>query len=356
MEKNYSFVLTLFLGILIFSQDALCQIPVLYVGRDDIGAYQADRDMVDSLKAWGYTPDFVGSTLFSSFTDTSGNALDYNNYDAIFIHETVDSKAVKAFGTTDEYPLPCVNMEGYAVSNSSERWAWLADAETELFQAEDLAGTDDDMILVIKDDTHYITKHYNSGDEVAWSSATETTDIEAIRPVAVQEVNEIYENTLGVIKAQEDQSGFWNFFTIEDVGGFGNKMVFWGVNAIGINGVDLDKSLGTPDFYNLTKRSCAWAYDNMVDVEKTMISHDMDLISFPNPTSDYVTVRFQMKNKASVSATLYNVTGQQVDIVRKDGQSGTNHFVLDSKKYTSGIYHLQIDTGKESAVTKIVIR
>lgn len=341
----------------IFSMDCFSQRPVLFVGRDNIGDYQSDQDLYDSLISWGYVPEFVGSGNFSTFVNESGDALNYDNYEAIFINETVDSKSMLSFGTTDNYPLPCINMEGYVVSNTNDRWAWLADASTELIQTAEGEGTEDDMILVIQDDSHYITYNYDEGDEVEWSSATEADDIVAIRPVSIEEVNLPYSNILGVMKSQEGESSFANFLTIDEIGESDNKMVFWGLNHVGLNGVDQTKNLGTVAFYDLIHRSCEWAYDDaIIQSVNNQGSENMNLVAFPNPAETYVTVRYYARGNGPMTATLFNMAGQRVDERTKKAHYGKNYLILDGRDYESGIYNLHVEVGNQSSTTKVVIK
>ena len=357
MKKNYTRFLLIFIALAIFSTDGYNQSHILFVGRDNLGAYQSDVDLIDSLRSWGNTCEYIGSGTYEQGLDSAGNAIDYNNYDAIFINETVDSKSMRAFGSEAvDYPLPCINLEGYCVSESNERWAWLADAANELFQAASGEGTADDLVLVIGDDQHYITYNYTEGDEVAWSAATEADDIAAVRPVSIQEVNVTYDAKLGTILAQQTEADFYNFVAIDEIGGAGNKMIYWGLNHAGLNGVDQTKSLGTPAFFDLIKRSCEWAYEDAVvqSVEAPQFEN-LELVAFPNPASSYITVKYYVMNEASVTATLYNMAGQQVDVFTDMAKYGKNYLILDAKKYRSGIYNLKLDTGSETAFTKVVV-
>ena len=354
MKKNYFNYYVCILMLMVISLDGFGQKPVLFVGRDNLGNYQSDQDLFDSLTAWGYVPEFVGSGNFASFVNESGDVLDYGNYEAIFINETVDSKAMMSFGTTDGYPLPCITLEGYVVSNTNDRWAWLADAGTELMQTSE--GTEDDKIMIIKDNTHYITNNYETGQEVAWSSATEQDDIASIFSVSIEEVNIPYSGFLGQMKSHASESSFWNFLTIDKIGDSDNKMVFWGIIHSGLNGVDQTKSLGTPEFFDLIKRSCEWAYDDAViqSVEKQGFE-EMNLVAFPNPALTYVTVRFNIINNSTMTATLFDMAGQQVDVYAKKTHQGKNYLILDARKYTPGIYYLRVEIGNKSEFVKIVV-
>jgi hypothetical protein len=359
MKRFYTrlFIFTLALGV--FASDAFAQKPVLFVGRDNLGDYQSDQDLYDSLTAWGYAPEFWDSNgEYDQGIDADFNELDYANYEAMFINETVDSKAMGRFATDDGgYPLPCVNLEGYAVASGNDRWAWIDDNATELIQAAEGAGTADDQVLIIKDNSHYITQVFNIGDEIPWSADVPEADIAEIRPVSIQEVNVTYDGKLGQMKSQSSESGFWNLVTVDDIDGSGNRMVYWGVNDIGLSGTAQDGHYGTSEFYTIIKRACAWAYDNAGTNSVEQVAKDQfNLVAFPNPASERVTVRFRASVSNNATAVLYNVTGQQVDMFRQMTREGKNFMYLDANKYPAGIYHLRLDVDGETAVTKIVIQ
>jgi hypothetical protein len=357
MRKIYARLLTLSLAMMVFAADGYSQASILFVGRDNLGDWQSDQDIYDSLTAWGYWPEF-----WDSNTDyTTGVGLDYGNYDGMVVNETVDSK-VMGKHAEDGYPLPCVIMEGYAVATGSDRWAWIDDNATELYQTPDASGTADDQVLLIKDNSHYITQEFQVGDEVIWSSADLAADIAEIRPVSVKEVNVTYDLKLATMKSHDSQAGFWNMVTVNDIAGNGNRTVFWGINANGLNGSENTAtaaagSFGTPEFYNLLKRSVEWilgaGVGTGVEVSRT---NAFELVAFPNPATERVTVRFRANSTAFATATLYNMAGQTVDVFTRATVEGNNYLFLEAGNYPAGIYHLNLDVNGERAVTKVVIQ
>lgn len=357
MKRLYARLFVLSLALCVFASDGFGQKPVLFVGRDNLGDYQSDQDLFDSLTAWGYAPEFWDSNgEYDEGLDADFNPLDYGNYEAMFIHETVDSKAMIRFATDEGgYPLPCINLEGYCVASGNDRWAWIDDNGSELIQSD--GGTEDDLVVIIKDNSHYITQNYNMGDEVPWSALTEASDIEANGPVSIQEVNVTYDGKLAQMKSHSGEAGFWNLVTVDDIDGSGNKMVYWGLNHIGLNGEAQDGSYGTPEFFDLIKRACAWAYDDAgANSVERFATDQMNLVAFPNPASERVTVRFRAAVNANANAVLYNVAGQQVDRFQRMTREGKNFMYLDADKYPAGIYHLRLDVEGETAVTKVVIQ
>lgn len=357
MKKIYYQIIVLSIAMLLIASDGFSQTPILFIGRDAIGTYQSDQDMVDSLTSWGYVCDYWGSQDYQA-----GVGFTYDGAEGIVISESVDSKMMGAFGTADDYPLPAVNMEGYAVAANSgdePRWSWVDDTGAELLQTDDFAGTADEQVLIIKDNTHYITEIFDIGDEVPWSSATAAATIEVIRPVSTKEVNVPFSAKLGQMKSHASSSDFWNLLTVDEMGASKNKMVFWGVNHIGLNGDPTTESLGTPEFYTILKRSVDWAIKDAgsdpISVESRQ-ANNFELVAFPNPASERVTIRFRAESQVNATASLYNMAGQQVDMFNKLTVQGNNFLFLNADQYVAGIYQLRIDFDGESAVTKVVIQ
>ncbi|MEX0987882.1 MAG: T9SS type A sorting domain-containing protein [Bacteroidales bacterium] len=358
MKNFYSQFSVILLALLLVAADANSQKKILFVGRDALGDYQSDQDMVDSMIAWGYDPVFWDSNgEYDVGTGPDFNPLDYANYEGVFFNETVDSKAVARFAS-DGYPLPCINLEGYAVATGNDRWAWISDNGAELFQTPDAGGTADDQVFVVADNSHYITEIFDVGEEIVWSTADIATDIAANRPVSIMEVNVTYDGKLGTMKSHAAQDNFWNLATIDDMDGTENRMVFWGLNHIGLNGEAQDGSYGTPDFFTMIKRASAWAYDgaeSSTSVEAVK-SDPLSLSTYPNPAEEKVTIRFHSASQSDFTATLFSITGQQMEVITRAAVSGINHLSLDVNKFPAGIYHLKLQIEGNVAVSKIMIR
>ena len=360
MKKLYTRFFMVTLAMMIFAADGFGQKTILFVGRDSPGYYQSDTDLFDSLTAWGYVPEFAASKAEYALRTVNFNPLDYGNYEGMFICETVDSKAMAIFAS-DGYPLPSVNLEGYAVAAGNDRWAWLNDNGTELIQTGDAAGSADDQILVIKDNTHYITEVFDVGNEIPWSTVTEPTVLASVRPVSIKEVNQAFSAKLGQMKSHAGEADFWNFVTVDAIGPSDNKLVYWGLHHAGLDGIDepsaADSNFGTPEFFTLIKRSCEWAYgDTGGSTSIREHSRSFGLTAYPNPASGRLTVQFSAESEINSTATLYNVAGQQVDIFNKVTVEGRNFMYLDAAKYPAGIYQLHLDLNGVSAVTKVVIQ
>jgi hypothetical protein len=358
MKRFYFRLITLSLALMVFAADGFSQKSILLVGRGNYDN-QSDDDMFDSLTAWGYAPVFWTSENIEARVDDDFNDLDYSLYEAIVINESVDSKSMREFGTSDDYPLPCLNMEGFCVATTSDRWAWV-DGDA-IMQTASGGGTPDEQIFIVKDNSHYITQVFNIGDEIPWSNST--VEVEEIRPVSIQEGTVPFSAKLGQMKSHAGSADYWSMITVDEIGGPGNKLVFWGVSGVGLDGLSDNTgvssgSYGTPKFYTLVRRSLEWILDETgggVSVEAPL-AEQMELVAYPNPASDRVTIRFRSLNAQPYTATLYNVAGQQVDLLKKQTHAGRNYLFLDANKYPSGIYQMRIDMEEGTAITKVVIQ
>ena len=325
------------------------QKKILFVGRDALGAFAADADQFDSLAVWGYVPEYIMSSDFSTSDITV-----YDGYDGIFFSETISSGHVTAFATHG-YPLPAVNMEGYAPR--SDRWGWITDNVTQFWQTENGLGTEDDKAIVIKDNSHYITQIFNVDDEVVWSTAT-GTDMAQNEPCSFMEVNVTFTNKLAKEKAHiASKPDFWTMITIDPSVTIPNKMFLWSMNAVGLDGDGQLLHLGTPEYYIILKRACDWTFDNMPEsVPDNLKQVDYKLIAFPVPSSDQVTIRFNAPNPLPARVTLYNVAGQQLEILlEKSTKVGNNFIVLDANKYPGWMYYVRLEIEGRTEFAKIII-
>jgi hypothetical protein len=220
-------------------------------------------------------------------------------------------------------------------------------------------GSEDELTIVIEDNTHYITEVFEQGDEIPWSLATDPTDIAAIRAVSVMEANVEYTSKLAQVESHASvNSEFWNLVAIDGIDPGFNKMVLWGITGQGLNGVSQLLHIASPEFFTIIRRASDWAFkdaQSSVSVQ-SLSENNYNLEAYPNPASTEMTIKFRSEKFTPVTATLFNITGQQVDVIREDAVQGNNFIQLNAEKYSSGLYHIRLDIDGESAYTKIVIR
>ncbi len=352
MKKLYTKLFFLLMMLMITSAYVSAQKTLLYIGREDPpDGFQMDRDLIDSLTSWGYTINYITSPNYAT-----SNADIYTGNDGVFISETVNSSDMTNFGARDNYPLPCVNTEGF--TPRSDRWAWITDNATEFYQAATDAGTEDEKVIVIKDNTHYITKIYDAEQEVTWSNAS-GTDIAATRAVSIKEVNVPYSAKLAKTKAYASEDDFWTMVTIDSSATFPNNMFFWGMVGPGINGVDQLQHLGTQAFFTIIKRACEWTYNlipHITNVELNTLDNT-NLVAFPNPATVRATIRFNASETQRAIVTLNDITGKELEVLMdKKVQPGNNFVFPEVSKYSAGVYLIKLSIGDKTQFTKLIVK
>ncbi len=355
MKNLYIRFFSLIIMLSLLPAAGFSQKKIMFIGRGDAlepVTYQSDKDIFDSLTAWGYVPEYwsnaeIGSGLQSSF---------YGDYDGIFIAETVNSGDMNSIAT-DGYELPIVNLEGF--TPRTNRWAWNTDDAAEFYQAAEAAGTVDDNSIIIKDNSHYITKNFNVGDEVPWTTAV-GADQTAIRSVSWKEAQVGFTHKLAVNKAHAAMADFWHMIALDDTETPGVKIFMWGVVHTGLDGGDpATLSIGSPEFFTLLKRGCDWTYDEM-EVDPTAVNEfrktTFDIKAFPNPSSDRFLIRFNAPRAGTAVATIYSLTGQRIASFNKYAVAGRNSFEINASDYAAGIYHVGIELDGRTEYLKLVVR
>ena len=81
-----------------------------------------------------------------------------------------------------------------------------------------------------------------------------------------------------------------------------------------------------------------------------------DIVVTPNPTTDFVTVKFNAAKVTDVSIYLYDNTGKTMVTHKQKTVRGNNSIVLaDLNKFNAGVYELKLVLGEETFVKKLMI-
>jgi len=336
---------------LMFISTGFSQKTIMFVGRStsmDALTYQSEQDLFDSLTAWGYAPEYWSGAEIQA----GGLEAFYPDYDGILVSETISSSQVNNLAA-DGYPLPIVNMEGYVPRDG--RWNWLTDNEAGFIHTpEDPGGTEEDQFIIIKDNNHWITRNYNIDDEIRWTTG-EIDNPAIIRSVSFIEEIVTFSSKLAISKAHADMSDFWTMVAIDD-DVLPNRVFLWGMHATGLDAETMGVSEGTAEFFQIVRNACEWAFDGK-DVGVKEVPKDVyELAAFPNPASERVIVRFNSPVHGQALATLYNITGQRIDILSKDAVAGKNFIEMSAKDYAPGIYHLGLELNGHTEYLKLVIQ
>jgi len=79
--------------------------------------------------------------------------------------------------------------------------------------------------------------------------------------------------------------------------------------------------------------------------------------NYPNPAREFTHVRVDLPAASSLTLKVYNLTGQQIDVLDKGRvNSGQHLFRLDTSGYLPGIYLYTIQSGNARHTGKLVVR
>jgi len=77
--------------------------------------------------------------------------------------------------------------------------------------------------------------------------------------------------------------------------------------------------------------------------------------NYPNPFNPTTTISFNLPVATNYTLTVYNVTGQQIDVFAGSADAGTVAIDVDASNWASGIYFYKLNAGDFSATKKMVL-
>ena len=108
-------------------------------------------------------------------------------------------------------------------------------------------------------------------------------------------------------------------------------------------------------YYRLreTDRNGSSIYSEIVSVN---LQNDNSINVFPNPASDYVNVKFTLKETSSVTVDLMDISGNRVsNLISENGMKGDINKTFNVSSYSKGVYFLKIKDEKYSSLKKLII-
>jgi hypothetical protein len=353
MKKNHIILLCIVFALTLSLANTYGQDSILYIRQDpSTGTYASDGQFADSLTSWGYQVGFINQSDFDA------TAPEWSNYIGIFINEPVNSGKVAKFGPSrDNYPVPCICFEGWAPKVAN--WGWLGDDATDL--KTNTAGSVNELSIVIRDNSHYITNIFNVGDVINWSNNT-GSDTSSITIGSIKEVSVTYTHKLAQNLALQAETDYWGMVALDSSAQIPSRLFWWGLNQYALNGSTFDHTdYMTTDLFKILKRAADWAYlgmgESAVSVKENPIVGNFNLTIYPNPASAITTITFSTLTATNAKVTLYNVTGQLVDVLlNKISVQGTNTYNFDANLYKAGVYVVRLELDQKTAYTKLIIK
>lgn len=98
-----------------------------------------------------------------------------------------------------------------------------------------------------------------------------------------------------------------------------------------------------------------------VEIEYAPVPVKLDVMNYPNPFNPSTTIAFSHPNEGIVRVSIFNLRGQRVsELINSEMPRGFHKVVWDGKdsgnrSVSSGVYFVRIETGKTTAVRKIML-
>jgi len=78
--------------------------------------------------------------------------------------------------------------------------------------------------------------------------------------------------------------------------------------------------------------------------------------NFPNPFNPGTTIRFRLQRESKVNLRIYNILGQEVDMLIDDlMETGSHEFYWDASKFTAGIYFYRLTANNLTRTNKMIL-
>jgi hypothetical protein len=95
--------------------------------------------------------------------------------------------------------------------------------------------------------------------------------------------------------------------------------------------------------------------EEIVSTQEIIALEDMQL--FPNPVSDQLTVRFDLKEATSLNVQVFNAMGQLVQTVATQHfGSGRQQLNVDAAQLQNGMYFLRLQDGEQITTRRFLIQ
>jgi hypothetical protein len=100
-----------------------------------------------------------------------------------------------------------------------------------------------------------------------------------------------------------------------------------------------------------------WKSAVIVTGIQSLINSDLNLKIFPNPITDYATLKFYLDQKSDVIIHIYDITGKTERLFSAGNlPSGENSIVVPKGDMNSGVYFLKLDAGKTQSTLKMIVK
>jgi len=87
-----------------------------------------------------------------------------------------------------------------------------------------------------------------------------------------------------------------------------------------------------------------------------LIPRGFSFTSYPNPFNSVANISVQLLNQATLNMAVYDILGREVyRSASKNLSAGRHTFQLEATEWSSGVYFIQINSGEDQDIKKIVL-
>jgi hypothetical protein len=337
MKKIYtSGILLIIISIFCFSQPA--DKTIIVVGGSTPPAPE-DGVLIDSLDNWIENVIYMSA---AEFNFTIADSL-YKDVDGVVISESITSSTIPNFARRDDYPVPCIVMEGvFSGPDDINKWPLLSeDGGIWGYPTPE----EDDIQWRIADEEHYITSGFQI-DDVIYYAETAARGVPYIHHIVPDHII----LATAVRTDGGDQEGYNQDEAIACAWIEFPALIY-------MNVAYTYYAEGTPEWYGILKRSAQFLFDFVPVSTEQRLSPSTNLSVYPNPSSGNSRISYSMETVDKVRINLISITGGLVgNIYNGISQKGENIIDLETEKFPAGLYFIELNVNDKLAYTKLVIK
>lgn len=325
---------------------------IIYVGQYESGEIRgADQVAMDSIAQW-VDVVFIDQGIFNDAPADSlyGDGADAVGAEGIIISESIGSTGVGNFGLRDNYPVPCITMEGVLTNDpeTTDKWPLLL---------EDGGvwgyGTPEavDVQWIIADNSHHITQDFDNDQVINYALAADR---------GVPYLHGIAPSHIILAYAARDDGGADNPTFVQEeaicLGYIANPEILYMNVAYTYLDQEGDDA-ATPEFYQIMHRAVEFVFDAIwVNDIDPQLADRMDLSVAPNPAIDDLNLSFTLEAGRNITVSLISVTGGLVgNIYEGLSVAGRNEISINLTDYAAGLYFVEVRIDETTAsCTKLV--
>ena len=128
----------------------------------------------------------------------------------------------------------------------------------------------------------------------------------------------------------------------------------WAINTkviIPTEGCTDPEAINYNEDANIDDDSC------ILDIDRDIIPNSFKINSiYPNPFNPLLNIIYEVSYPQSLKLNIYNINGQLIESIDiKNSFVGEKHYIWEPKNYSSSIFLVSLDNGKEKLIQKVVL-